>query len=222
MEISKKQASYSDKSNVIRKAYLVEPIIRHRIQDSLFYKQYLYLTNEATILPIITSLVKYIGSTNANGKPTPFVCCFLRLLELEPSRDIIEMCLHQLGTKEFKYLTALIMLYIRVVWSNEDVVTTLEPFYSDCRKLRFQLKSPIMVNGMPVLYKLSHMDVWCDELLNKERVVDLILPRMVPRHILFERGLIGERNYHGTVSENENGSENDSESNSDDYESDSD
>lgn len=222
MENSKKQASYSDKSNVIRKAYLVEPIIRHRIQDSLFYKQYLYLTNEATILPVITRQVKYIGSTNANGKPTPFVCCFLRLLELEPSRDIIEMCLHQLGTKEFKYLTALIMLYIRVVWPYEDVITTLEPFYSDYRKLRFQLKSPIMVKGMPILYKLSHMDVWCDELLNNERVVDLILPRMVPRHVLFERGLIGERNYHGIVSEDENESKNDSESNSDDYESDSD
>ena len=114
------------------------------------------------------------------------------------------------------------MLYIRVVWSNEDAITALEPFYSDYRKLRFQLKSPIMVNGMPVLFKLSHMDVWCDDLLNRERVVDLILPRMVPRHILFERGLIGERNYHGIVSENENEFENNSEAISDDYESDSD
>ncbi|CUM57408.1 uncharacterized protein AC631_02757 [Debaryomyces fabryi] len=218
MENSKKQAAYNDKSNVIRKAYLVEPIIRHRIQDSLFYKQYLYLTNEATILPIITSQVKYIGSTNANGKPTPFICCFLRLLELEPSREIIEMCLHQLGTNEFKYLTALIMLYIRVVWTNEDVFNTLDPFYSDYRKLRFQLKSPIMANGMPILYRLSYVDEWCDDLLNKERVIDLILPRMVPRRILQERGLLGERNYHGVVSENEDESENES----DDYESDSD
>lgn len=215
MENSKKQASYSDKSNVTRKAYLVEPIIRHRIQDSLFYKQYLYLTNEATILSIITNQVKYIGSTNANGKPTPFICCFLRLLELEPSRDIIEMCLHQLGTNEFKYLTALIMLYIRVVWPSDEVIIALEPFYADYRKLRFQLRSPIMVKGMSILYQLSHIDVWCDDLLHNERVVGLILPRMASRHVFHERGLIGERKYHGIVSASENESESDYESDSD-------
>lgn len=216
MENFKKQPSYSDKSNVVHKAYLVEPIIRHRIQDSLFYKQYLYLTNEATILAIIVNQVKYIGSTNANGKPSPFICCLLRFLELEPPREVIEMCLHQLGTNEFKYLTALVLLYIRLVWTNEEVISTLESFYPDYRKLRVQLKSPIIVNGTPQLYKLSYMDVWCDDLLNNERVVDLILSRMVPRQILHERGLVNERNYHAIASAS--GSEN----SSDNYESDSD
>lgn len=216
MENTKKQASYSDKSNVVRKAYLMEPIMRHRIQDSIFYKQYLYLTNEATILPIIVSQVKYIGSTNANGKPSPFICCLLRLLELEPLREIMEMCLDQLGTNEFKYLTALVMLYIRMVWASDEVINTLEPLYRDYRKLRVQLKSPIIDNGMTKLYKLSYIDVWCDDLLNNERAVDIILPRMTLRHILLESGAVATRSYHVVVSHSE------SEDNSEDYESDSD
>lgn len=196
MENPKKQASYNDKSHILNKAYLIEPIIKHRIHDSLFYKQYLYLTNEETILPIIATHVRYLGSTTANGKPTPFVCCLLRLLELEPQQEVVDAYLHQLGTDEFKYLTALVMMYIRLVWASEDTVNTLEPFYADYRKLRVQLKAPAVVDGVPQLFRLTYMDVWCDELLTREREMDLILPRMVPRKVLQERELVGPREYH--------------------------
>ena len=105
------------------------------------------------------------------------------------------------------------MLYIRVVWPSEDVLNTLEPFYSDYRKLRFQLKSPIMVKGMPILYRLSYMDEWCDDLLNNESNRPYLTPDG-PTSYLARKGLVGERSNNGFVSENED--------ESDDYETDSD
>lgn len=218
-----KQASYHDKRNVVNKAHLIEPIIRHRIQDSLFYKQYLFLTNEATLLPVIVEHVKFIGGLDLNLRPSPFICCLLRLLELEPSEDIIKLYLNQIGYNEFKYLTALVLIYIRLVQPSEVVYTVFDTYFSDSRKLRMQLKSPkFNDNGIPVNYTLSYMDEWVDKLILEERVVDIILPRLIRRSQLVERGLIKNREY--SLSEEENSDiESSSDAKSDsEYESDSD
>ena len=187
---SSRQATYADKRNILNKSYLVEPIIRHRIQDSLFYKQFLYLSNEETVLPVIVNNVKYIGGVDLNGKPSPFLCCLLRLLELEPGPEVIEAYLEPEVFQELKYLGALVLLYIRMAWSSKEVYQALEKYYTDFRKLRVQLKSPIMRNNLPCLYSISFMDVWIDDLLRKERQVDIILPRLVLRGLLEERGLL--------------------------------
>lgn len=196
MNHHKKQAAYNDKRNVLNKASLVEPIVRHRVQDSIFYKQYLYLTNESTILNVIIEHVHYIGGTSANGKPSPFLCCMVRLLELEPKQEIIHMYLSQMGTNTFKYLTAMTLMYIRFVGSSEEIYSILEEYYKDYRKLRFQLKYPREHNGVHKLYTLTYMDEWVDDLLHKERLVDLILPRLAPRRFLQEAGRLPARKYY--------------------------
>ncbi|EGW35257.1 uncharacterized protein SPAPADRAFT_130731 [Spathaspora passalidarum NRRL Y-27907] len=193
----KKQATYQDKRNVLNKAYLIEPIIRHRIQDSIFYKQHLYLTNEATILPIIVEHVKYVSGTDSSGRPSPFICCLLRMLELEPSKDMIDTYLTQLGFNEFKYLTALALIYVRLVYSSDVVYKTFDPYFQDARKLRVKLKSPIFNEvKLPIGYSLTYIDAWVDELLTRERVVDIILPRLVPRIKFVESGVLPPRQYY--------------------------
>ena len=55
-----------------------------------------------------------------------------------------------------------------------------------------KLKNPIFdLNQIPKNYKISYIDEWVDDLLTKDRVIDLILPRLVPRLTLVQRGLIG-------------------------------
>jgi len=192
----KKQAKYNDKRNILNKAYLVEPIVRHRIHDSIFYKQHLYLTNESTILPVITQNVQYIAGVDSIGRPSPFLQCLLRLLELEPAKEIINVYLDQLSYNEFKYLTALTLLYIRLVYPSEDIYNIFDKHAQDYRKLRFKLKTP-QFNAVqqPIYYKLGYMDEFIDDLLTQERVVDLILPRLIPRLSLVERGLVAPRQY---------------------------
>lgn len=190
-------ASYTDKRNVLNKANLIEPIVRHRIQDSVFYKQHLYLTNESTIIPIIIEHVQYIGGTDSMGKPSPFLCCLLRLLELEPSSEIIMTAyLNQMGYNEFKYLTAITLCYIRLVHQSEDVYNTFDEYYKDLRKLRYKLKTPKFDGQeLPIHFELTYVDQWVDDLLEKERVIDILLPRLIPRQVLVEREVVKPRVY---------------------------
>ncbi|KAK6460406.1 PRP38 family-domain-containing protein, partial [Scheffersomyces coipomensis] len=211
------QPSYNDKRNVTNKAYLIEPIIRHRIQDSIFYKQYLYLTNEATILPIIIDHVKFIGGTDSIGKSCQFLSCLFRLLELDPSQEIIDSYLTQLGFNEFKYLTALILIYIRITYNSSLVYSTFDKFGQDFRKLRIKLKSPEFNKfGIPINFKLTYMDEWIDDLLVNERVVNIILPRLTPRITLVENGLIEPKQYHHEKDEEEEEEEDDGDDNESD------
>ncbi|ODV65401.1 PRP38-domain-containing protein [Hyphopichia burtonii NRRL Y-1933] len=213
------QPGYNDKRTVLNKASLIEPIIRHRIQDSTFYKQYLYLTNELTILPIITNHVKYIGGTDSIGRPLEFLCCSLRLLELDPPKEIISIYLNQYGYNEFKYLTGLILFYIRLSYSSQEIYTVFDEYLKDYRKLRFKLKTPkFLDNGLSVNFAIIHMDEWVDQLLTNERCIDLILPRLINRSLLVDRDLIDPRHYPVTKHPNDSPSD----ATSSDYQSDSD
>lgn len=187
---------YNDKRHVLNGAALVEHILRHRIQDSLFYKQHLFLTNEQTLLPVIVDRVKCIGGTDANGRPSPFICCLLRMLEIEPLAEVLAMYATQLGHNRFKYLTCMAMMYYRLTRSGPDVYRLLEPYYQDYRKVRVQLKVPQVENGVARHYRMSTIDQWADELLLQERAADTILPRIPPRHVLMQRGELEPRVYH--------------------------
>jgi len=127
--------------------------------------------NAATLLDRATELT-YIGGQYGNQKPTPFISLVLKMLQLQPERDII---LAYLEDPEFKYLRALAAMYIRLTWNAADVFKSLEPFMGDFRKLK--------VRGMGG-WRLSHMDEFIDELLTKERVCDIALPRMMTRAML--------------------------------------
>lgn len=184
-----------ERSKVLNKAHLIESIVRNRIQDSLFYKQHLFLTNELNILDVIVQQVKYIGGMDSGGRPSPFLCCLLRLLELEPLDEIIEMYLLQNGYNEFKYLTALTLLYCRLVWKPKEFYTLYDKYIQDHRKLRIQLKLPEFVNHLPVHFKLTYMDEWIDRLAEDDRVVDIIMPYITPRQTLAEKGEVEPRRY---------------------------
>lgn len=184
-----------DKRNVLGKAHLVEPIVRHRIQDSLFYKQHLYLTNELTLLEMVVQHVHFLGGTDTVGRPTPFLCCLLRMLELEPLQDIIDLYLTQNGFNEFKYLTALGLIYQRMVMLSEKWYLLFDASIIDYRNLRVKFKSPKLTDGLPLHYGLMTMDEWVDMLNEQERVVDLIMPKLVPRRRLVDEGILMSRSY---------------------------
>lgn len=201
-------------------SHLIEPIVRQRIQDSIFYKQHLYLTNEQTILPVIVSNIKYIAGTDASGRPSPFILCLLRLLELLPTKEIVAVYLNQVGYNKFKYLTALVLFYVRLVFLAPEVYTIFDEYLKDYRRLRCQLKSPNFTEAkIPIHYSVTYMDSWADDLLNEERVCDLILPYIAPRQTLVLEGLVGPRIYDvasdGADSEGKTSEESDYQSDSD-------
>lgn len=191
---SKEESRLMDK-RVENKAHLLTPIVRQRIQESLFYKQHLHLANELALVPVVVNEVHFVGGTDDSGRPSPFLCCLLRMLELEPLDEIVQLYLSQNGYNEFKYLTAMALLYCRMVSNGPTVYSLYDQYIEDYRKLRVQLKTPKFVQDRPIRYELSHLDEWVELLVTSDVVVDVTLPYLNPRLVYVDRGEIEPRRF---------------------------
>lgn len=76
------------------------------------------------------------------------------------------------------------MFYLRLVGTPELIYKTLEPYYSDYRKLRL---------NTPEGWKIIHMDEYVDELLEKEMAFNINLPFLTNRKVLELRGDLPSR-----------------------------
>lgn len=95
-----------------------------------------------------------IGGVYGNQRPTEFLCLLLKLLQIQPEKEIL---VEYLQADEFKcvsthwnleeeavnvcqslgrYLRALAAMYIRLTFRAVDVYEMLEPLLKDYRKLR--------------------------------------------------------------------------------------
>ncbi|OCH95265.1 PRP38-domain-containing protein [Obba rivulosa] len=160
--------------------YLVESVIRNRIYEAPYWKEHCFALTAETLIDKALEL-KYIGGVYGNQKPTEFLCLLLKLLQIQPEKEIL---LEYLQADEFKYLRALAAMYIRMTFRPVEVYEILEPLLKDYRKLRYR--------GMND-YSLTFMDEFVDSLLVQERVCDIILPRLTKRDVLEEVGDIGPR-----------------------------
>ncbi|KAJ7043343.1 PRP38 family-domain-containing protein [Mycena alexandri] len=160
--------------------FLVETVIRNRIWESIYWKEHCFaLTAESLIDKAIE--VRFIGGVYGNQRPTEFLCLLLKLLQIQPEKEIL---VEYLRADEFKYLRALAAFYIRMTFRAVDVYEMLEPLLKDFRKLRLRNMAG---------YSLTFMDEFIDQLLTEERVCDIILPRLTKRSTLEENGEIGPR-----------------------------
>ncbi|CDK26134.1 unnamed protein product [Kuraishia capsulata CBS 1993] len=166
----------------VNPVFLVEKIIRERILDSLYWKKDCFHLNALTILDKAVAL-RMVGTySNVNRtKPCIFMCLLLKMLQIQPSPEIVNYLLRQ---PHFKYVTALAALYVRLTSSSVQVYKTLEPLLEDYRKL-------VLFDGMKK--RLIHMDELVDDLLTKEKFCDLMMPRLVDRLQLEEQELIDPR-----------------------------
>lgn len=118
--------------------------------------------------------IRYSGGVfGANIRPTPFLCLTLKMLQIQPEKDIV---VEFIKNEEFKYVRALGAFYLRLTGTAVDCFKYLEPLYNDNRKLRHQNRAGN--------YEIIHMDEFIDQLLREDRVCDVILPRIQKRHVL--------------------------------------
>ncbi|XP_052584946.1 pre-mRNA-splicing factor 38A-like [Peromyscus californicus insignis] len=153
--------------------YLVEKIIRTRIYESKYWKEECFgLTAELVVDKAME--LKFVGGVyGGNIKPTPFLCLTLKMLQIQPEKDII---VEFIKNEDFKYVRMLGALYMRLTGTAMDCYKYLEPLYNDYRKIKSQNR-----NGE---FELMHVDEFIDELLHSERVCDIILPRLQKRYVL--------------------------------------
>ena len=82
-----------------------------------------------------------------------------------------------------------------------EVYDVLEPLLKDYRKLRYRHQSkhtePMTIQRITEMhsagYYLTYIDEFVDQLLNEERVCDIILPRLPKRAVLEENGELAPR-----------------------------
>ncbi|XP_037948860.1 pre-mRNA-splicing factor 38 [Teleopsis dalmanni] len=155
--------------------YLIEKIIRSRIYDSKYWKEQCFALTAELLVDKAMEL-RFIGGVyGGNIKPTQFLCLTLKMLQIQPEKDIV---VEFIKNEEFKYVRALGAFYLRLTGSAMDCYKYLEPLYNDNRKLRRQNRG-----GQ---YEIVYMDDFIDELLRADRVCDIILPRIQKRSILEE------------------------------------
>ncbi|KAH9951972.1 PRP38 family-domain-containing protein [Amylocystis lapponica] len=159
---------------------LVETVIRNRIYESPYWKEHCFALTAETLIDKAIEL-KSIGGVYGNQKPTEYLCLLLKLLQIQPEKEIL---LEYMQADEFKYLRALAVLYIRMTFRAAEVYEILEPMLKDYRKIRYR-----NTGG----YTLTYMDEFVDSLLTEERVCDIILPRLTKRDVLEDNGEIGPR-----------------------------
>ncbi|GAA5830814.1 hypothetical protein JCM3766R1_003436 [Sporobolomyces carnicolor] len=154
--------------------YLVPTVIRQRVYDTLYWKEHCFALDAASVIDKAVGL-NHVGGTYANTRPTEFMCLVLKLLQLQPEREIV---LEYLRAEEFKYLRALAAFYVRLTFDSLNVHEVLEPLLDDYRKLRFR--------GMDGSYRVTTIDQFADELLTDEMVCEIQLPRLTQRKVLEE------------------------------------
>lgn len=153
--------------------YLVEKIIRTRIYDSQYWKESCFGLTAELLVDRAMELDHIGGHYSGNIKPTPFLCLVLKMLQIQPTKDIV---IEFIKNPDYKYVRALGAMYLRLVGDTIECYNYLEPLYNDYRKLKSKNRSGEI--------ELIHVDEFVDDLLHKERCCDIILPRIQKRYVL--------------------------------------
>ena len=152
-----------------------------QIYNCTYWKESCFGLTAETLVERAVAL-KYCGGTyGGNNKPTAFLCLVLKLLQLQPDRDII---IEFIRNEEFKYLRVLGAFYFRLTGKAEEVYEHLEPLYNDYRKIAYRSASS---------WTVKHMDEFVDQLLTEELLCDIALPHLPKRSKLEELGTLPAR-----------------------------
>jgi pre-mRNA-splicing factor 38A len=155
--------------------FLLEKLTRAKIYASPYWKEHCFgLTAEGLLEKAVG--IEYLGGCyGGTAKPTKFLCLVLKMLQLQPEREIV---VELIKNGDFKYVRALGAVYLRMVGKPEDVYRYLEPLLNDYRKIRVR-------EG--VGWRLTNMDEFADRLLREPYCFDLALPHLPKRSVLEEQ-----------------------------------
>ncbi|EXB21432.1 hypothetical protein L484_001418 [Morus notabilis] len=161
---------------------LVEKIVRSKIYQNTYWKEQCFGLTAETLVDKAMELDHVGGTFGGNRKPTPFMCLVMKMLQIQPEKEIV---IEFIKNDDYKYVRVLGAFYLRLTGSDTDVYQYLEPLYNDYRKIRRKL-----ADGN---FSLTHVDEVIDELLTKDYSCDIALPRIKKRWTLESIGTLEPR-----------------------------
>ncbi|KAM0866317.1 hypothetical protein ACQ4PT_042702 [Festuca glaucescens] len=161
---------------------LIEKIVRSKIYQTTYWKGECFGLTAETLVDKAMELDHTGGTHGGNRRPTPFLCLALKMLQIQPDKDIV---VEFIKNEDYKYVRVLGAFYLRLTGTIADVYQYLEPLYNDYRKIRQKLN-----DGK---FMLTHVDEFIDELLTKDYCCDTALPRIQKRWVLEASGTLEPR-----------------------------
>lgn len=152
---------------------LVEYIVRQKIYQTQFWKEKCFALTAESLLEVAVNLRCVGGTCGGQRKPSDFLCLILKMLQIQPDKEII---IEYIKNEDFKYVRLLGAFYMRLVGKPLEVYQYLEPLYNDYRRVRLHQEDGT--------YALSHVDEVVDDMLRKDFLFDIALPRVPARHVL--------------------------------------
>jgi len=153
---------------------LIEKILRNRIYSNNYWKEHCFGLTAETLVDKVVKLRSYGGTYGGLKTPTPFICLILKMLQIQPEKEII---IEFIQNPEYKYVRLLGAFYLRLVGRPKEIYQYLEPLYGDYRKIRERVE---------IGYRVTHVDEYVQELLHGDYVCDIALPYLPKRSILEE------------------------------------
>lgn len=161
---------------------LVEKIVRSKIYQNTYWKEQCFGLTAETLVDKAMELDHLGGTFGGNRKPTPFICLVMKMLQIQPEKEIV---VEFIKNEDYKYVRILGAFYLRLTGTVADVYQYLEPLYNDYRKLRQKLS-----DGN---YSLTHVDEVIGLLLTSDYSCDIALPRIQKRWTLEASGVLEPR-----------------------------
>jgi pre-mRNA-splicing factor 38A len=158
---------------------LVEYIVRQKIYDSPYWKEHCFGLSAERIVDKAVQLRYACGMYGEPQKPSEFICLILKMLQIQPSKDIV---VEFIKNDDFKYLRLLGAFYLRLTGRAGDIYQYLEPFLSDYRKVRVRLP-----DGS---FSLSHVDDLIEKMLGGDYMFNISLPRLPTRLAMEKTGAL--------------------------------
>lgn len=162
--------------------HLIPKILRERIYASKFWQQHLMGFPLEPCIDLMCTRLRFVGGCIANQRPSPFLCCLLKLLQLGQDGDN-----NMLVSSENKYALCLGLFLVRLTLNDVQVYTKLEPFLNDRRRLKWRKPDGT--------FAIIHVDEVVEQLLGYEggTVFEVPLPRLKERHVLVRQGVLSAR-----------------------------
>lgn len=165
---------------------IIEKIVRLKMYETAYWKEHCFGLTAAGVVEKAVRLRYVAGTYGGNRVPSDFMCLVLKMLQIQPEKEII---LEYIKNEDYKYVRILGMtatvhmrvnssphlgaFYLRLVGRALDVYNYLEPLYNDYRRVRTRL-----ADGS---FALTHVDELIDEMLHSDYLFDIALPRLQRR-----------------------------------------
>ncbi|MES1918905.1 hypothetical protein MHBO_000798 [Bonamia ostreae] len=141
-----------------------------------------FALNAESLIDKAVDLIAVGGTFGGNRKPTKFLCLTLKLLQLQPEKEII---VEYITNEQYKYLRVLGVFYMRLTGKAVDVYQYLEPLLQDYRKIR--------IRDAMGKYSITHIDEIVHGLLTESHYFNISLPSLPSRWSLEKAGVLKPR-----------------------------